>query len=182
MKGLVRMHNYNVINHLNLFARVTGKKVMSKLPEIISFSDNSSFDKEISEVDQLAKEAYESMEQFDFTEACEKIWKIVLNGNNKLLSGHQFWNLVNGDAEQVRKLEDLVYLAFEITRISSLLMLPICPELARSQLACVDASEQATGAIKPWLRIDRQRKIKAQLHLFKRMQRVQQEEQQNDEI
>jgi methionyl-tRNA synthetase len=78
----------------------------------------------------MAQTTFELMDRLNFAEAVETIKQIVYKGNG-LLAANNFWTLVKGDEAQLRQLQDLIYLAFEITRVSSLLLLPICPDLAR---------------------------------------------------
>lgn len=119
----------------------------------------------------MVDKAYTHMDVLDFAEAVAAIKQIVLKGNG-LLAANNFWTLAKGDDAQIRQLQDLIYLAFEVTRVSSILLLPICPDLARQQLACVDSPYVEGSDIKPLLRIDLHRKIKAQLHHFKRVEQV----------
>ena len=79
---LVETHNGFVIDsYMNLFARVTAKKIFSKMPDVIMLSETSMFDDSITEVNQLAKEAFDLMDMLDFGEAIAKIKKIILIGN-----------------------------------------------------------------------------------------------------
>ncbi len=77
----------------------------------------------------MAAEAYAHMDALDFAQAVAAIKQIVFKGNG-LLAANNFWTLAKGDEAQLRQLQDLIYLAFEISRVSSVLLLPVCPDLA----------------------------------------------------
>lgn len=128
---LTNTHNDFLANgYLNLFQRVTGKKISSSLPGELTYSNDTLFDEAINQVDVLSNEVWAHMDSLNFVEALAKIKKIVSIANS-LLAHYEIWKLVGGSQEEVRRLQDLVYLAFEVTRISSLLMMPVCPDLAR---------------------------------------------------
>lgn len=64
-------------------------------------------------------------------------------GNN-LLSTNEFWTLAKSGVENGEdrdKLEHLLFVTFEIVRISSTLLLPFCPALASKMLKAVNAED-----------------------------------------
>jgi methionyl-tRNA synthetase len=67
---------------------------------------------------------------------------VLYLGNNQL-SEEEFWNLAKtNDEEGLEKLQDLLYVTFEITRISSILLMPFCPSIAECSLASISANSE----------------------------------------
>lgn len=78
-------------------------------------------------MDELALSADLDMKQLEFTKAFPKIQKVIGLGNANL-SNHEFWKLAKQSGkEDLKLLEDLIYVTFEIARISSTLLYPFCP-------------------------------------------------------
>jgi len=101
---LVDTHNFFVVNsYINLFARVMGKKVQSKMPAEISYSGTPDFNSAIEEIEALTIETCRLMDELNFAEAVACIKKIVFAGNN-VLASNEFWTLCNGNADQLRRL------------------------------------------------------------------------------
>lgn len=130
-QNLKNIHNGFIADqYINLLNRVIGKKFMKKLPARITFLSNHSFSDFKEEIEKLAEEAESAMEELDFQKAFTKIERIVYLGNHNL-STHEFWQLVkSADQENIDLLQNLIYLTFEVSRISSLLLTPFCPGLA----------------------------------------------------
>lgn len=102
---------------------------MKALPAHITYIPVASLLNLRDDIDSLAIEAEKLMEELDFQKAFTKIERIVYLGNHNL-STHKFWQLVkSADKEKTDLLQSLIYLSFEISRISSLLLAPFCPGL-----------------------------------------------------
>jgi len=88
------------------------------------------FQETIKAAEGFAEEAREMMSDLNFRDAFKIIQQIVYLGNYEL-NNHEFWKLSKSDdPEQLKVLESLLYFVFEISRISSYLLKPYCPELS----------------------------------------------------
>lgn len=79
-------------------------------------------------METLAQLAYRDMDALDFVKAMQSIKEIVDVGN-EILNANEFWTLIRPGGDK-RLLENLIFLSYEVTRVASLLLLPVCPELA----------------------------------------------------
>jgi len=121
------LHNGFICDqYVNLLNRVRGKKVMKCMPTSFVYRADQTTKDEFSElVDQvelLASQAVTEMENLDFPKAFAKIQHLIHLGNANL-STREFWLLAKSKEENdLRLLENLLYLTFEISRIASLLL------------------------------------------------------------
>lgn len=82
---LLDTHNFFLVNSfVNLFARVVGKKVQSRMPVQLGFSGSPDYDATIAEVESLAVETCKHMDALNFADAVGCVKQIVFAGNNLL--------------------------------------------------------------------------------------------------
>ncbi len=80
-QNLKNIHNGFIADqYINLLNRVIGKKFMKKLPAKITYIPIPSLNDFKAEVDSLAVEAEQAMEELDFQKAFTKIQRIVYLG------------------------------------------------------------------------------------------------------
>lgn len=94
-------------------------------------------------VGSLAQEAHGDMAELDFAKAFPKIQQIVHLGNANL-SQNEFWLLVKStEVADTILLQDLLYLTFEISRVSSNLLEAYCPDLTQEIMALLGQNDKS---------------------------------------